>query len=193
MVPIAQVAPVAPVAGPMNLFERSPEKPPQILSVNTMLRSRLSTVASAFIFVGLLLPGLSACQQAPASSLPVMVIHKTPTCGCCANWVEHVKAAGFQVEVHDHDNLSDIKRVNGVAPELQSCHTALVGGYVVEGHVPADQIIRLVTEKPDVKGIAVPGMPIGSPGMEQGGTVQPYNVVAFDGEGNVALYKHVGS
>jgi hypothetical protein len=164
-----------------------------IPSNTAMLLSRLSSFASAVILACFLFPALSGCQQAPANNLPVMVVHKTPTCGCCSNWIEHVKAAGFQVEVHDHQNLTEIKRVNGVAPELQSCHTATVGGYVVEGHVPADQIIRLITEKPDIKGIAVPGMPIGSPGMEQGGTVQPYNVVAFDGAGNAALYKHVGS
>lgn len=156
------------------------------------LRSRIASATTALAFVGLLLPGLSACQQSVSSSLPTVVVHKTPTCGCCAKWVDHVKAAGFAVEVHDHQNLATIKLEHGVSGELQSCHTAIVDGYVVEGHVPADQIIRLITERPDVKGIAVPGMPIGSPGMEQGPRVEPYNVVAFDGQGNVALYKHVG-
>ncbi len=138
-----------------------------------------------------LLGGWSGCQSAESSGYPVMVVHKTPTCGCCAKWIEHVKAAGFEVKVHDHQNLSQIKLTNGVDRQLQSCHTALVDGYVIEGHVPADQIIRLVTEKPEVKGLAVPGMPIGSPGMEQGPRVQAYDVLAFDGKGNAAVYKSI--
>lgn len=123
----------------------------------------------------------------------MMMVHKSPTCGCCAKWIEHVKAAGFEVMVHDESDMGAIKLANGVDRSLQSCHTATVGGYVVEGHVPADQIIRLLKEKPDVKGIAVPGMPVGSPGMEQGTTVQPYDVVTFDSTGVVEVYKSIGS
>jgi len=154
--------------------------------------TRLSSYLSILIISGLFFPGLSACQEA-TPDLPTMMVYKTPTCGCCKKWVEHVQAAGFEVMVHDQADLTEIKLANGVGPELRSCHTATVGGYVIEGHVPADQIIRLITEKPEVKGIAVPGMPVGSPGMEQGAAKQPYNVVAFDADGNVTLYKRVDS
>jgi hypothetical protein len=120
----------------------------------------------------------------------MIVVHKTPTCGCCGKWVDHLKAAGFEVETQDHDVLADIKEVNGVLPEVRTCHTALVGGYVVEGHVPAEHVIRLLKEKPDIAGIAVPGMPIGSPGME-GPNPQPYDVIAWDKAGNKSVFAHV--
>jgi len=156
---------------------------------------RLKNWSSYFTILlvsGLVFPGFSACLEAQ-STLPTLVVHKTPTCGCCSNWIDHVKAAGFPVEVHDHQSLALIKAENGVDVELRSCHTATVAGYVIEGHVPADDIIRLVTEKPDIKGIAVPGMPIGSPGMEQGPRVQPYRVVSWDEAGSTAVFAEYGS
>lgn len=120
------------------------------------------------------------------TTLPVMTIYKTPTCGCCQKWVEHVQQAGFRVEVHDLNDLAEVKREHGVPGALQSCHTALVGRYVIEGHVPAGDIRRLLTENRDVAGLAVPGMPAGSPGME-GFYKQKYDVFAFtkDGQGSV--------
>jgi hypothetical protein len=117
-----------------------------------------------------------------------MQVYRSPTCGCCAKWVDHVKAAGFSPTVHQVEDVSPVKARGGVPGELQSCHTALIGGYVIEGHVPADVIQQLLTERPKVAGIAVPGMPVGSPGMEQGSRVDPYQVIAFTKDGKRSVY-----
>ena len=119
--------------------------------------------------------------------LPAVTVYKSPTCGCCAKWVEHVRKAGFAVTVKDVPNVGEVKFANGVPPELASCHTALVGGYVVEGHVPADVMQKLLKEKPAVAGIAVAGMPMGSPGME-GSYSDRYDVVAFEKSGKQRVY-----
>ena len=116
-----------------------------------------------------------------------ITVYKTPTCGCCTAWVDHLKKNGFVVKAKDIPDLSALKRHYGVTQELASCHTAFVGGYVVEGHVPADVIAKLLKEKPKVKGIAVPGMPMGSPGME-GPRSDPYDVVTFDSTGTTKVY-----
>jgi hypothetical protein len=123
-----------------------------------------------------------------APPLPPMTVYKTPTCGCCKDWVKHVEAAGFRVKAVDMDDLSPIKRSAGVPPAMESCHTALVGPYVVEGHVPADVVKKMLDEKPKIVGLAVPGMVVGSPGMEQGNVKQPYNVVAFTRDGKSSVY-----
>ena len=117
-----------------------------------------------------------------------MIVNKTPTCGCCQKWVDHVRAAGFTVEVRNMDDTSGEREKAGVPPELSSCHTALVGGYAIEGHVPADVVQKLLKERPNIAGLAVGGMPIGSPGMEQPGFEQPYNVMAFDRSGKRFVY-----
>jgi hypothetical protein len=117
-----------------------------------------------------------------------MMVYKTPTCGCCKNWVAHVKAQGFDPTVTDLPDVSGIRSKLGVPPHLSSCHTATVGGYVIEGHVPADLIHKLLKERPKVTGLAVPGMPQGSPGMEQGGMKDPYDVLTFDPFGNTKVY-----
>ena len=117
-----------------------------------------------------------------------MEVYKTPTCGCCGKWVEHVKTAGFTPAVHELADLSGVKTKAGVPANLQSCHTALVAGYVIEGHVPADVIQQLLRERPKIAGLAVPGMPIGSPGMEQGARTDPYEVIAFTKDGKTSTY-----
>ncbi len=125
---------------------------------------------------------------APAPKGPQMLVYKTPTCGCCKKWVDHVKAAGFEVTVKDLPDLGDIKDEVGVQPEHRSCHTALVNGYVIEGHVPADLVQKLLREKPkDVAGLAAPGMPQGSPGME-GLMKEKYDIVAFRKDGKATVY-----
>jgi hypothetical protein len=130
---------------------------------------------------------LTARAQAPAA--PKMTVYKSPTCGCCAKWVAHMRNAGFDVTVNDVPNVGEIKAQHHVPADAQSCHTALVGGYVVEGHVPADVVNQLLKEKPAVAGLAVPGMPIGSPGMESAdGNKQAYNVVSFDKAGKTQVY-----
>lgn len=124
---------------------------------------------------------------AEAASGPEMVVYRSPTCGCCTAWVEHMREAGFRVRVEDRTDLGPVKAEMGVPRDLTSCHTARVGGYVVEGHVPAADVQRLLEERPDVRGLAVPGMPVGSPGME-GPRPERYEVVAFDGEGGREVF-----
>lgn len=127
-----------------------------------------------------------------ASNLPVVLVHKSPTCGCCGAWVEHLRNAGFRVDVRDSDDLDPIKRALGIPADKTSCHTAQVGDYFVEGHVPADDIKRLLAEHPDARGLAVPGMPLSSPGMEApDGSAHPYSVelIATDGS-STAFAEH---
>ncbi len=127
--------------------------------------------------------------QASSETLPVVTVYKSPTCGCCSSWVDHMREAGFEVEAHDVNDLAEVKSRLGVFPQHQSCHTAKVGDYVVEGHVPADLVQRLLQERPDVAGLAVPGMPRGSPGMEMpDGTKDDYDVIAFTADGESTVY-----
>jgi hypothetical protein len=113
-------------------------------------------------------------------TLPGMRVSKDPNCGCCALWIEHVRAAGFGVEVVDTGDLARIKQRLGIPAELAACHTAEIGGYAIEGHVPAAAIRRLLDERPAAQGLAVPGMPIGSPGMEVAGAPDEiYDVILF--------------
>lgn len=120
--------------------------------------------------------------------LPPMTVYKSASCGCCRKWVDHARAAGFTVTAHDTDDMDQVKRTMGVPASLQSCHTALVGGYVVEGHVPADLVRKLLAGKSkSVRGLAVPGMPQGSPGMETG-EKDAYEVLAFDLAGKTHIY-----
>ena len=118
---------------------------------------------------------------------PVEVtVYKSPTCGCCSKWVDHMTAAGFKVTAHDTSNMQAVKTRLGVPDALASCHTSVVNGYIIEGHVPAADIQRLLRDKPRVAGLAVPGMVTGSPGME-GSRSDPYNVMAF-GEGKTSVF-----
>ena len=115
-------------------------------------------------------------------------VFKSPTCGCCGDWVDHLKANGFEVEVTETNNLNPIKGGAGVTPSLASCHTAFVGDYVIEGHVPASDIHRLIADSPDAHGLAVPGMPAGSPGMEMGGRKDHYQVLMFNEQGQTRVF-----
>lgn len=134
-----------------------------------------------------------AAPQKPAAA-PAMHVYKTPTCGCCSKWVEHMRGAGFTVTAEDisHEQLQAVKTKLGVPVSMNSCHTARVAGYVVEGHIPADTVKRMLKEKPKAIGIAVPGMPIGSPGMEVPGRgVQPYEVLTFDKSGSTRVFASI--
>jgi hypothetical protein len=133
---------------------------------------------------------VAVAAQAPKTT-PTMEVFKSPTCGCCSKWVEHVRDGGFTVKVTEMSDeaLSALKDKHGVPRTAQSCHTGLVNGYVVEGHVPVTEVHRLLKERPTVAGIAVGGMPIGSPGMEvPGQRPQTYNVVTFDKQGAVKVF-----
>jgi hypothetical protein len=123
---------------------------------------------------------MAAVSPATSEQLPLMIVHKDPSCGCCTGWVSHVKAAGFPVKVKDTPDLNRVKARLAIPRDLAACHTAEVGDYIVEGHVPASAIRRLLAEKPSARGLAVPGMPVGSPGMEvEGSEPEVYDVILF--------------
>jgi hypothetical protein len=139
--------------------------------------------------------GLNLTSRAPlaAATLPKMVVTKDPSCGCCTGWVNHVRAAGFDVAVVESAEVNRLKARLGVPEDLASCHTAEIGGYVIEGHVPSAAIKRLLAEKPDGKGLAVPGMPVGSPGMEiEGMEPETYEVVLFGPSGQQTYARYIG-
>lgn len=132
----------------------------------------------------------AGAMGAAPSQAQEITVHKTPWCGCCKGWVKHLEAEGFTVTAIDHEDVDPIKQELGVPARLQSCHTAVVGGYVVEGHVPADDIRRLLTEGPEAVGLSAPGMPVGSPGMESGGKSEPYQVILFGKQGLKVWAQH---
>ncbi len=130
---------------------------------------------------------LGAWRTAPEAP-PVLRIVKSPTCGCCQAWADYMARQGFTVQIENREQFTDLKRANGVTRELESCHTAFVDGLVIEGHVPADVVKKLLRNRPaGVKGVAVPGMPAGSPGME-GPVTQRYTVFTFDSTGHATPY-----
>ena len=147
-----------------------------------------TTAAVIALFLGTLAAAIVVAQKPTPT---VVEVFRSPTCGCCMKWVDHLRQAGFEVKVKDleQDALDKVKADHGVPATAQSCHTARVAGYTVEGHVPADAVQKLLKEKPAVAGIAVGGMPLGSPGMEvPGGRKQPFNVVSFTKAGATKVY-----
>lgn len=149
-----------------------------------MLSAALALGAAAFV----------SAQTKPVSSRIPIVVYKTATCGCCGMWVEHMRQNGFQPEVHDV-SAAEVRAVSakaGLKDEGTSCHTAKVGNYIVEGHVPASDVHRMLKEKAPIAGIAAPGMPIGSPGMEMGGRTEKYNVVSFTKDGATKVFSTHG-
>jgi hypothetical protein len=140
------------------------------------------------VTVAAVLIGIALCLHAlPAG--PEVIVYKDAFCGCCSVWAKHLEANGFQVKVRDVENMDQYKKTYSVPSSVRSCHTAVVNGYTIEGHVPAEDIQRLLKERPKVKGLGVPGMPIGSPGMESGNTRQAYTVFTFDANGKTAVYR----
>ncbi|MCG9576794.1 DUF411 domain-containing protein [Vibrio tubiashii] len=120
-----------------------------------------------------------------------VINHKSPYCGCCTEWTKHMQDAGFNVDEKLHENMNPIKQKLGITPELASCHTAEINGYVFEGHIPAEDIKAFLENPPrNAKGLAVPGMPMGSPGMEYGNEKDEYSVYAFNEKGQVFTYRH---
>ena len=148
-----------------------------------------STARAEAISTPVAAAAVSADAAANADTATITV-YKSPTCGCCADWVDHVEASGFKAEVRDMGDVGPVKTELGVPGHLTSCHTAVVGGYVVEGHVPADVIKRMLRERPQIAGIAVPGMPIGSPGMEGDGSRRDrYDIIAIGRDGRTSVYE----
>jgi hypothetical protein len=129
---------------------------------------------------------LLACAEAAAAT--VIEVVRSPYCGCCGHWVEYLRAEGFEVRVVETEDVTPTARRLGVPDQLRSCHSASVEGYAIEGHVPAADIRRLLAERPEAAGLAVPGMPAGSPGMEQGGRRQPYATILFTRDGRRTVF-----
>lgn len=155
-------------------------------------------VRLGLVSVLLLVAAAAGGQQAgptwsgkPAEIPPEITVYKTPTCGCCTKWARHLEAHGFRVRAQDVADLGAVKRRLGVPPEAEACHTAVVQGYVVEGHVPAADVARLLAENPPVRGLAVPGMPKGSPGMESRDR-EPYAVRVLDDTGLGGVFSRHG-
>ena len=143
-----------------------------------MLRRKLMIAVAPFAL-------LASAGTAAAATLAVT---KNAACGCCSKWIEHIKKAGFAVTARDVQDVGPIARRLGVPDKLRSCHTAEIGGYVIEGHVPAADIKRLLAERPKAVGLAVPGMVMGSPGMEHGGHSQAYQTILFDKAGKTRVF-----
>jgi hypothetical protein len=145
--------------------------------------ARLGLALCAVAFVG---TGTVAAGTATAAG-PEITVFKDPNCGCCKNWVEYLRKHGYRVTVRDTSGLAAVNRTAGVSDAIAACHTAFVNGYVIEGHVPVEDIDRLLKEKPKVAGLAVPGMPQGSPGMESA-TPQHYDVLSFQRSGATQIF-----
>ena len=135
------------------------------------------------------LAALPLVQALPAmAAAPTILVYKNPSCGCCGDWVKHLEAAGFTVTVKEVDDTSVMRKRLGLPEEFGGCHTATVAGYVLEGHVPAVDVTRLLATRPTALGLAVPGMPVGSPGMEVGDRVDPYDVLLIDRAGRATVF-----
>ena len=153
--------------------------------------NRAYGMGMVFALIGWTVFAAGGCRNAEADE-PTIQVFKTATCGCCSKWIDHLEGAGFEVEAQDLPDLESLKRENGVPAALTSCHTALVAGYVIEGHVPAADIERLLAERPAISGLAVPEMPLGSPGMEHPDPSrhQPYQVMSFGKDGIKVFASH---
>ena len=136
------------------------------------------------------IPRAAAATNSAAATVakkPTITVYKDPSCGCCKAWIAHLVKAGYTVDAKDSPNMADIKRSLGVPEALTSCHTAVVNGYLIEGHVSPEEIDQLLAKKPTIAGLAVPGMPMGSPGMD-GATKQHYQVLSFDKSGKTKVF-----
>ena len=149
--------------------------------------ARIIALAVAFIALALTTAAARISPPEAAAKKPIITVYKDPGCGCCKSWIEHLIKHGYRVDAKDTPGMTEIKRTLGVPTGLAACHTAMVNGYLIEGHVPAADIDRLLAQKPRVAGLAVPGMPMGSPGME-GGAAQRYQVLTFDKSGKTTVF-----
>ncbi len=162
-------------------------------SAKTMKRREVlkGLVAGATLSAGLLPLARAATPAAKASATGTPIeVYKSPLCGCCDGWVAHLREHGFEVKVHDVEDTGVHRARLGMPERFGSCHTGVVGGYAIEGHVPAAEIRKLLAGKPKAVGLAVPGMPVGSPGMEQGSRVDPYSVLLVRADGGASVFAH---
>ena len=168
----------------MNTNEQKPVKVESKAGNTRVKLWSVVGIASTLVILGAI---LFLAKSPSMGNAVAITVYKSPTCNCCNSWVNHLRDAGFVVTAKNRVDMDSIKSTAGVVPALQSCHTALVEGYVIEGHVPATDIRRLLRERPAVTGLTVPGMPMGSPGME-GPYRDPYDVLMFDREGRTQVY-----
>lgn len=157
------------------------------------MKNRTFYIIIAFLITASILFWLNMFQYSPVGSAYEsedieITMYRSTGCNCCVKWASYLEREGFTVTDHPVDNLIEVKIDQNVPQQLASCHTAVIDGYVVEGHVPAKEIRRLLSERPNATGISVPGMPIGSPGMEQGFQKDPYKVILFDEAGNRSVF-----
>ncbi len=149
-----------------------------------LINSSIFIVAIAFTIL------LATTSSVQAANLPNAIMYRDPACTCCGAWMKHLQSQGFKVKNVPTADMITFKQKHGVTDDLASCHTAIIDGYIVEGHVPSDDIKRLLAQKPDnIRGIAVPGMPVGTPGMEMGDKKNSYSVVSFDKRGQTKVFK----
>lgn len=148
---------------------------------------RIIALAVSFIALALTTAAVRTSRSDTSAKKPIITVYKDPNCGCCKSWIEHLIKHGYRVDVKDTPEMTEIKHTLGVPSGLAACHTGIVNGYLIEGHVPAADIDRLLAQKPKIAGLAVPGMPMGSPGME-GGTPQRYQVLTFDKSGKTTVF-----
>jgi hypothetical protein len=149
--------------------------------------THILAVATAILTVSLTTAAIRNIPPTPAAKKPTITVYKDPSCGCCKNWIAYLAKHGYTVDARDTPNMTDIKHSLGVPDALTACHTAVVNGYLVEGHVSAEDIDRLLAQKPTIAGIAVPGMPMSSPGMD-GPRTHGYQVLSFDKNGKTKVF-----
>ncbi len=153
----------------------------KLIRQSPLLMALISTLLSPALM-------FSATPALAKEPLAEITVWHSPSCGCCTKWINHLEQYGFPVRSHARHDVAMIKHRLSVPDKLASCHTAMVDGYVIEGHVPAEDIERLLKERPFVRGLSVPGMPAGSPGMEMGNRVDPYEVISFDDDGKTEVF-----
>jgi hypothetical protein len=158
------------------------------MSMKTILRSPRLRAGTLVALGASALLGATFAPAPAASALPAVTVYLSPTCGCCKQWVKHLRDNGFEVKVEEMNDVSPMKTSAGVPSDLWSCHTAIVGGYTIEGHVPAADIKRLLSEHPKILGLSAPGMPGAAPGMD--GKPEPYQVIAWGRGGEQVYAKH---
>jgi hypothetical protein len=173
----------------MDADKSQPGRMDEMMSPTTAASTRRQVLQglTAGALIGLI-PVIAPPALAALKGPPAIKVYKSPSCGCCGQWAKYLKQNGFRPEIVDMDDVSAVKRLAQVPDDLASCHTAVVDRYVVEGHVPVEAIRKMLSERPNILGIAVPGMPSGSPGMPGGGTRERYHVIAFASQENHRPY-----
>ena len=180
---IASIAIASVVGG--TFYLTSTQDGNKITSNNTAIANETSTATLVSVW--------DKETEASYSGTKNITVYRSPSCGCCGVWLEHAQKHGFKVEDIKTEDMEALKQKHHVSSQLASCHTTIVDGYVMEGHIPVDNIKRFLSEKPELAGLAVPGMPIGTPGMEAKDIKQPFQVLAFDDKGKVEVFKEYQS